>query len=505
MADVRPRVRPQDVAVLGGGMAITAIVVAVLRSFPDISPTTVGLTLLLVVLGTATLGRLWVATVVAVVATAAYNYYFFPPIGTFAITDPQNWVAVIAFLVAAVVASNLSAAAQARTRDAIARRNEVTRLFDLTRDVLLTTEAAGAIDALAGHVARRFELTRVAICLPADDGWQTHQGGREAARVDTPALNNALARARGALEFDARQRAYGGHVRVADGTATVLIPLRHGTRAVGLLAADAPALDLGTLDAVAGVVAIAIERTQFLDDREAAELVRQRADLAATLLASLSHDLRTPLTAIRVAVENLRGDLPSEERRAQAGAAITEIERLNRLFQDILDMARIDAAAIHVERQWVTPSDIVDAAAAQVRHALDGHGLRIDADAETAVEVDPRVASVALSHLLENAAHYSPGDREIVVDARADREGLRVTVTDRGPGLDPNELEHLFERFFRGHKARQLAPGTGMGLAITRGLLNAVGGRVWAENAPGAGARFTIVVPGRSRPAAVNQ
>jgi two-component system sensor histidine kinase KdpD len=505
MAGVKPRVRPRDVAVLGGGIVATAIVVAVLRSFPGISPTTVGLTLLLVVLGSATVGRLWVATVVACVATAAYNYYFLPPLGTLTIADPQNWVAVIAFLIAAVIASHLSAAAQTRTQEAIARRNEVTRLFDLTRDVLLTTEPTGAIDALARHVARRFELTRVAICLPADHGWQIHQGGSEEAQVDTAALNNALARARGTLEFDARQRAYGGHVRVANGSGTMLIPLRHGTKAVGLLAAEASGVDLGALDAVAGVVAIAIERAQFLNEREAAELVRQRADLAATLLASLSHDLKTPLTAIRVAVENLRGDLPSEERRAQAGAAISELERLNRLFQDILDMARIDAAAIHVERQWVTPSDVVDAAAAQVRHALDGHGLRIDADAETAVEVDPRVASVALSHLLENAAHYSPAGREIAVDARADREGLRVTVTDQGPGLDPNELEHLFERFFRGHKARQLVPGTGMGLSITRGLLSAVGGRVWAENAPGAGARFTIIVPGRIRPAAVNQ
>jgi signal transduction histidine kinase len=106
-----------------------------------------------------------------------------------------------------------------------------------------------------------------------------------------------------------------------------------------------------------------------------------------------------------------------------------------------------------------------------------------------------------LSHLLENAAHYSPADREITVEARAEGNGLRVTVMDEGPGLDPNELEHLFERFFRGRKARQLAPGTGMGLAITRGLLTAIGGSVWGENAPGAGARFTIVLPGRTRPA----
>ena len=135
-----------------------------------------------------------------------------------------------------------------------------------------------------------------------------HQGGSEEVNVDSTVLNTALAKARGTLEFDARQRAYGGHVRVGEeGGGALVVPLRHGTKAVGLLAAVAPALDLGALDAVAGVVAIAIERTQFLAEREAASLVRQKADLAATLLASLSHDLKTPLTAIRVAVENLRG------------------------------------------------------------------------------------------------------------------------------------------------------------------------------------------------------
>lgn len=491
-------------AVLGGGLLATAITVAVLRWLPGISPTTVGLILLLVVLVTATLGRLWIATVVAVVATGAYNFFFFPPVGTFRIADPHNWVAVIAFLVAAVIASHLSAAAQARAREAIARRNEVTRLFDLTRDVLLTSEAAGAIDALARHVARRFELARVAICLPADDGWRIHQSGGEEVHVAPDTLNNALAQARGTLEFDAHQRAYGGHITVAEGGDSVLLlPLRHGTKAIGLLAAVAPTLELGTLDAVAGVVAIAIERTQFLDEREAAELVRQKAELGAMLLASLSHDLRTPLTAIRVAVENLRDEMPVSERRSQADAAITELDRLTRLFQDILDMARIDAAAIHLERQWVTPADVVDAAMAHVRHTVAAHAIRVDADADSQVEIDPRVASVALSHLLENAAQYSPADREIAVDARTQPDGLLVSVTDQGGGLDPGDLEHLFERFYRGRRARQIATGTGMGLAITHGLLAAVGGRVWAENAPGAGARFTIAVPGPTRPVAL--
>ena len=143
----------------------------------------------------------------------------------------------------------------------------------------------------------------------------------------------------------------------------------------------------------------------------------------------------------------------------------------------------------------MTPADVVDAAMAHARHALDGHALRVEADADLEVEIDPRLASVALSHLLENAAQYSPADRDIIVEARVEPDGLRVSVTDRGPGLDPGELDHLFERFYRG-RGRQVAFGTGMGLAITSGLLAAVGGSVWAENVPDAGAQFTIVVPG---------
>ena len=191
--------------------------------------------------------------------------------------------------------------------------------------------------------------------------------------IDVDVLNTALAKARGTLEFDAHQRAYGGHVRIGDAqTGVTIVPLRHGVKAMGLLAAGASDLDLGTLDALGGVVAIAIERTQFLGERDAAERVRQKADLAATLLASLSHDLKTPLTAVRVAVENLRGELTPDDRAAQADLAAAELARLSRLFQDILDMARVDASAIVVERQWVTAAEVIDAAMAHVRHALNG-------------------------------------------------------------------------------------------------------------------------------------
>jgi two-component system, OmpR family, sensor histidine kinase KdpD len=498
------RLMVRDLAALIASLAVLGMAALLLRLHPDINPTTVALTLLLVVLGTATIGRLPVAIVTSVAAMLLLNFFFLPPVGAFIIADPQNWIALLAFLVVAVIASNLSAAVQARAREAIERRNEVTRLFDLTRDVLLTTETTGAIEALARHVARRFELSRIAICLPADEGWRIHQGGPDEITVDTDTLNTALAKARGVVEFDARQRAYGGHVRVGADHDISIVPLRHGTRAVGLLATSSATIDIGALDALAGVVAIAIERAQFLAERDEAELVQQKADLAATLLASLSHDLRTPLTAIKAAVENLRGDMPPEERSEQARAAAAELDRLTRLFQDILDMARIDAAAIRIDRQWVTAADVVDAASAHVRHTLEGHALRVDADEELEADIDPRLASVALSHVLENAALYSPADREILVHARVEPDGLHVSVTDRGPGLDPGELEHLFERFYRGRTARQTAFGTGMGLSITRGLLAAAEGRIWADNVAG-GARFSMVIPGAVRAAAVPQ
>src|SRR5262245_42563297 len=265
--------RARELVVLLSSLAAIGAVTVGLRALPDVSPTTAALALLLVVLGAATLARLRVAIAVSLLAMLTLNFFFLPPVGAFTIADPQNWIALFAFLIVAVIASNLSAAAQERARDAIARRNEVTRLFDLTRDVLLTTETAGAIDVLARHVARRFELARIAICLPDDRGWRIHQGGRDTLDIDIATLNSAFAKARGTLEFDARQRAYGGHVRAGDQRDLFLVPLRHGTRAIGLLAAASSSLDIGALDAVAGVVAIAIERTEFLAERNAAALV----------------------------------------------------------------------------------------------------------------------------------------------------------------------------------------------------------------------------------------
>ena len=476
------------------------LVAGALRLARITNPTTVALAFLLVTLFVASLGDLTIAILLSVVATLSFNFLFLPPVGTFTIADPHNWVALIAFLIVSTVASRLSASARARAQEALERRNELTRLFDLTRDILLTTEESGALPAIARHVARRFELQTVAICVPAPDGWHVHQGGALAAEIAPADLDRVFAANAGTLEFDARSRAYGGHrdVSSAHGVVT-LAPVRVGSRVIALLATAGRSMEAGTRDAVAGIVAIALERSRFLEERRGAELATQRANLASALLASLSHDLRTPLTAIRTAVSNL--DTPSlseEQRREQARVAAEQLQRLTRLFDEILDMARIDAGTVQPRRAWTTPAEIVEAAVAHDTPLLAGHDVRIEAQEDRAVDVDPRLTSSALAHLIENAVRYA-GQGPILVKGWTDEQGLRLEVRDEGKGLQEGELERLFEPFYRGEVVRSEVPGTGMGLAITRGLVAADGGRVWAENLVPRGACFSIAVPGATR------
>ena len=228
--------------------------------------------------------------------------------------------------------------------------------------------------------------------------------------------------------------------------------------------------------------------------KQKAEALRQRANSASALLASLSHDLRTPVTSVRVAVTNLQDEtLPAPERYAQAQVALQELDRLARLFHNILDMARIDGAGVQAQRQWVSPSDVIDAAVTNAGPSLAAHELAIEADTLTEVELDPRLTSTALRHVLENAARYSLPGSTISVRAWSDTTGTHFAVRDQGPGLDPQDLDQLFRPFYRGQRAPN-ASGTGLGLAISRGLLAAEGGHIRCENVHG-GAEFTIDVP----------
>ena len=494
-----------DLLHLGAGIAAVAGVTLIFTTSLHVSNAAiVSTTFLMVVLAVAATSRLWVAIATSGAAVLSFNFFFLPPVGTWTIADPQNWVALAAFLAVSVIASNLSAAARSRASEAQARRDELARLFDLSRDVLVMTDTH-AMAVLARSVATRFQLGYVAIAVPQSGGWDVFEAGSLRIPLDTARLSDVFARATGPLEFDARDRTYGGHAtQIVGGEVVRLVPLRVGLKTTGLLAAAGRPIEPGSLDALAGIVAIAIERARFLEDRKSAELTRQSEELKTALLASLGHDLRTPLTAIRVAASNLQGAwLDEADRRGQIDLILAEVERLTRLFQNILAMAKIDAGAVAASLEWALPSEIVAAAREQVEQTLRSHPVEVDVRSDAPVRLDPRLTATALAHVLENASQYSPPASPIRVTCTASNGVLTLAVHDAGPGIPRADLPHVFERFYRGHAAGMRTSGTGMGLSIARGLLAAEKGRIWAENDPGGGAVFTIAVDVEEKPAPV--
>ena len=466
------------------GLTALALVATVFTGLASVSSATVAMSFLIVVLLVAATSRLWAAVTTSLAAVFAFNFFFLPPVGTLTIADPQNWIALIALLTVSLVASNLSAVARARTQESEARRDELGRLFDLSRDILLITESQAANASLAKFIARRFDLDYSAICVPQGAEWAVFDAGSQRLTLDPRELTTVF------------QQIADGQQQSAGLALVRFVALRLGTKPIGLLAAAGRPIETQTLDAVAGLTAIAIERAQFLDDRKAADLARQSEALKSALLASLGHDLRTPLTAIRVAASNLQASWPDEgERREQSDLILTEVDRLTRLFQNILEMARIDAGAVTQDKRWVSSSEIIEAARSTVEPALRGRAIDVSIDSERLVRLDPRLTAAALSQLLENAAHYTPAASPIEISARVGEDGLTIGVRDHGPGIPVADLPRVFDRFHRGANAKDRRSGTGMGLAIARGMLAVERGRIVAENCADEGARFTLVVP----------
>jgi two-component system sensor histidine kinase KdpD len=472
-------------ASVGAIAGLTAICLSRRRAT---NPTTVALSFLMVVLFTAASSRLRVAVAASVTAALTFDFFFLPPVGTLNISDSQDWIAFFAFIIVSFVASHLSSVARARER-------ELGRLFDFSRDALLGTDG-DPFRSLAERIAERFRLEYVAICLPTESGFDRHETGSIELQA-IPSVDD--------LRLVAGLTAGGGHnivVNPAHERRPVrLVALHHRAHALGVLIVAGRRIEPATLNALASVVAIALERVRLLEQRKQAEASRRSVEIKSALLASLAHDLRTPLTAIGTAVNNLSvSSLTDVQRAGQADIALTGLERLKRLFQNILEMARIDAGGITPVLEWVHSSEIVQAARSQVEHAVGAHTLRIiDRTNNQAVQVDPRLVSKALAHVLENAAQYSPPGSTVTVTHQLVAGTLRLLVDDEGPGIAAADVPHLFERFFRGSESHWHASGTGMGLAIVQGLLDAQGGLVSVEDRADGGTRFSISIPAASR------
>lgn len=429
-------------------VALATVTLVYARWLHVTNGTIVALTFLFVVLITAATSRLRVAVLTSIASMLLFNFFFLPPVGTWTIADPQNWVALFVFLAVSLVASRLSHVARTRTDEAVSRRDELARLFDLSRDVLVMTATPDAVTHLARAIALRFDLAFLALALPGPSGWSVVAAGDDSVHLPDGELTAAFEAAKRSIEFDAHARTYAGHRSTeVQGRTVRLVPLRSGTTPIGLLAASGRPVEPGTLDTLAGIVAIAIERMRFLEERKSAELTRQSEELKTALLASLGHDLRTPLTAIRVAAGNLKAPwLPEDGRAEQSDLILTEVERLMRLFNNVLEMARIDVGAVASEERWSYPSEIVSAARDQVGQTLKDHRVSTVIESDTPVRLDARLASSALAHLLENAAQYSPRDTPIDVTTELAGGELLLRVRDHGSGIAEGDLAHLDRR-----------------------------------------------------------
>ena len=443
------------VGCLGSAAAVGVVtgVVYLLRSF--IPAVDLGVVYVLAVLAAAiAFGRAY-AIGVSVASVILFNFLFLPPTLKLTLSGEENWLALGVYLVTGLLVSDLAARARDRAREAEQRE----------REAALLAEVSTALLSGGGVVAELPRITEATARL-----------------LDLP-----LSR----IELDDRAAPHEGEQAVE---------LRAGDRRIGTLYLDAGA-ELNSsarrrfLPALASLLAIAVDRERFAHEALEAEALRRSDSLNTALLRTVSHDLRSPLTAIRASLEGLESfdlTLDSEDRKRLLATAVAETERLNRIVGNLLDLARLQAGAARSEPRLVTIEGLLDQALAQI-----AGGRRLDVFIPTdppLVSVDPAQLERAFVNLLENALKFSPADSRVTVDVETTADEVIVRIADRGPGLSDRELETVFEPFRRA-STTQGGPSTGLGLAIAKGFVEANGGRIWAEARPGGGASFGLALP----------
>jgi two-component system sensor histidine kinase KdpD len=451
----------------------------------QLNPTTMALAFLLGVLGISAFWRLRQAVFMSVIAALAFNYFFLPPVGTFTIAEPQNWIALFAFLVTAVTASELAERARRGTRSAVERRQELERLYAFSQLLLSSDKPAELLNLIPRYIVESFGIRSAAISLSSRS--DVYRSGPSIDGLESRDLQ--LICLRGEPHFDAAHQ-------------LAFMPLRMGMRVVGGMGVSGSELSRQTLEAIGSLVAISIERAGAVEKLSRAEAARESEQLRSVLLDSVTHEFRTPLTAIKASVTSLLGSPSqspghSEEERQELLTIINEeSDRLNRLVGEAAEMAQLDANKVEFRFASAPIGNVLEEALDELKQLLVQHpvDVRIPADLPNA-RMDPARIKEVLVHLIENAAKYSPGDAPIRITAEAKDRMLTISIADRGPGIDDFEQSLVFEKFYRGRNQRVQVHGTGMGLAICKAIVEAHGGRLGVTSQLGHGSVFYFSLP----------
>jgi two-component system sensor histidine kinase KdpD len=463
-------------------VAIDAIIVWFFSKEVHVNPATVGFTFLLAILVVSASWGLQYALFMAVVATLAYNYFFLEPVLRFTIADPQNWVALFAFLVTAIIASQLAERARREALQSNQRRQEVERLYAFSQQLLVTDNVFGLLNNVPGYIVESFGVGGAAVFL--ENKSKTYFSDI-AVQSSLPADELKAVCGRGEPVRDRRR-------------GTCFMPLRLGVRTIGSLGVARCNLSHETLEAIGSLVAIAIERAGTMEKLSRAEAARESDRLRSLLLDSVTHEFRTPLTAIKASAETLLSEVELE--RPQLKELLTvineESDRLNRLVGEAAEVAQLDGRQVELHFAPHHIREAVDPALQQSRHALEHHPVEV-AIPETlpAVKMDLERITEALAQLLENAGKYSPPDSPIRITADLRSGQMVVSVADRGPGIDDFEQSMIFEKFYRGRDQRVSIQGTGMGLAIAKAIVELHGGTISVISQLGRGSVFSICLP----------
>lgn len=465
----------------GGKLFATLLAVAAVTlacKYSGVNQTTTGFAYLLTVLFIASAWGLTQTIVASVVAMLCYNFFFLPPIGKFTIADPQNWIALGAFLVTGIVAGQLSASVRRQASAAIRRQLELERLYSLGRSILLDSGDHPVPSWLARHVAEAFDLQAVAL-------FDTHSGQTYMAGPED-------------LTFppDILQRALSGEIERADRPDSRFAVIRLGTKPAGVLAFRGIVSD-AALDAICSLVAIGLERARTQEIETLAKAARQSEELKSTLLDAIAHEFKTPLTSIKAATTTvIAGNRLTGQDRELLSIVDEETDRLNNLVSDAIQMSRIEGGKFKLRRTLVSPNQVINTVTAQMRARLEDRPVENAIVTNlTDVYIDRDLIQLSLRQLVDNALKHAPGKSAIRLGAGIGDSDVQFWVSDDGPGITAPEAERVFERFYRGRSHRNAVPGSGIGLSVVREIARAHGGDAFVESSPGKGSRFIIKLP----------